>query len=153
MNKRNKASSSASRSTRGGHLSGQVKAAPQKARGKADRKARGTKLNSKGSEPASRKAAPDKQPASNTLALAAECTVADAGSLKERLTDLLNEPRAVTLDVTALQRIDTAGLQVITAFIRERAGLGLQVEWHGTAPVLATAAQLLGLTSLLELPA
>jgi ABC-type transporter Mla MlaB component len=90
---------------------------------------------------------------SNTLALAAECTVSDAGSLKERLAGLLAEPQAVTLDVTALQRIDTAGLQVITAFVRERTSQGRPVEWHGTAPVLATAARLLGLTSLLKLPA
>ena len=148
MNKRKKASSSASRSPRGGHLPAE-KAVPQKARGKA----RSTKLNSEGSEPTSRKAAPDQQPVSNTLALAAECTVSDAGSLKERLARLLEEPQAVTLDVTALQRIDTAGLQVITAFVRERAGHGRLVEWQGTAPVLATAAQLLGLTSLLRLPA
>jgi ABC-type transporter Mla MlaB component len=145
MNKRKKASSSTSRSTRGGHLPDPAKGAP--------RKARGTKLNGKGSDPTSHKAALDKQPGLNTLALAAECTVSDAGSLKERLASLLVEPQAVTLDVTALQRIDTAGLQVIIAFVRERADHGRPVEWHGTAPVLATAAHLLGLTSLLRLPA
>ncbi|MFL6605978.1 MAG: lipid asymmetry maintenance protein MlaB [Steroidobacteraceae bacterium] len=151
MNKRKKASSPASRATRGGHLPGPRTGAPTKVRATA----RGTKSNrAKASDPGSGKtAAPEKEPASNTLALAAECTVADAGSLKERLAGLLDQPQTVTLDVTALQRIDTAGLQVITAFVRERAGLGLQVEWQGTAPVLATAAQLLGLTSLLRLPA
>jgi ABC-type transporter Mla MlaB component len=131
MNKRKKASSSASRSPRGGHLPGRPKV----------------------SAPRSRKAAPKTEPVSHTLALAAECTVSDAGSLKERLASLLEEPQAVTLDVTALQRIDTAGLQVIIAFVRERAGHGRLVQWQGTAPVLATAAHLLGLTSLLRLPA
>jgi phospholipid transport system transporter-binding protein len=156
MNKRKKPSSSASRATRGGHLPGSPRSAPHKARGAA----RGTKSNSaKGSGPGQtavdpgQTAAPEKDPASNTLALAAECTVADAGSLKEHLAALLNEPQAITLDITALQRIDTAALQVITAFVRERAGLGRQVEWQGTAPVLATAARLLGLGSLLKLPA
>jgi ABC-type transporter Mla MlaB component len=151
MNKRKKPTSSASRAPRGGHLPGSPRSAPHKARGAA----RGTKSNgAKASDAGSGKsAAPGQEPASNTLALAAECTVADAGSLKERLAGLLNEPQTVTLDVTALQRIDTAGLQVITAFIRERTGLGRQVEWQGTAPVLATAAQLLGLGSLLKLPA
>ena len=150
MNKRKKPSSAASRATRGGHPPGSSRAS-HKARGAA----RGTKSNgAKAPDPVSGKpAAPEKEPASNTLALAAECTVADAGSLKERLAGLLDEPQAVTLDVTALQRIDTAGLQVITAFVRERAGRGHQVEWQGTAPVLATAAQLLGLGSLLKLPA
>lgn len=79
--------------------------------------------------------------------------VSNADSLKEQLAGLLDESRPITLDITALQRIDTAGLQVITAFVRERAGLGRQVEWQGAAPVLATAAQLLGLTTLLKLPA
>ena len=114
----------------------------------------GKKSNgAKGTPPGSRKAAYRKQPAPSTLALAAECTVSDALSLKERLANLLDEPQAVTLDITALQRIDTAGMQVISAFVRERAGQGRPVEWQGTAPALATAARLLGLTSLLKLPA
>ena len=143
MNKRKKAASSTSRSTRGGHLLGPPRTAPE---------ARGTKSNSaKGT--GNRKAVAQKEPASSTLALAAECTVSDAVSLKERLAGLLDNPQAVTLDITALQRIDTAGMQVITAFVRERAGHGRPVEWQGTAPVLATAARLLGLTSLLKLPA
>jgi ABC-type transporter Mla MlaB component len=141
MNKRKKASS-ASRSTRGGHLLGPPRTA-----------AGGTKSNgTKGKSPGNRKVALQKDPASNTLALAAECTVSDAASLKERLAGLLDKPQAVTLDITALQRIDTAGIQVITAFDRERAGHGWPVEWQGNAPALAAAARLLGLTSLLRLP-
>jgi len=87
------------------------------------------------------------------LALAAECLVAGARALKESLASHLDEPLPITLDITALQRIDTAGLQVLTAFVRERAGHGRAVEWRGTAPALTAAAQLLGLTSLLRLPA
>jgi ABC-type transporter Mla MlaB component len=79
--------------------------------------------------------------------------VSGALSLKEGLAGLLDEPEAVTLDISALQRIDTAGMQVITAFVRERTGHGRLVEWQGAAPVLAAAARLLGLTSLLRLPA
>jgi ABC-type transporter Mla MlaB component len=90
---------------------------------------------------------------STVLALAAECLVAGASALKESLATLLDEPQPITLDITALQRIDTAGLQVLTAFVRERASHGRAVEWHGAAPALSGAAQLLGLTSLLGLPA
>ena len=92
-------------------------------------------------------------PHTATLALTAECLVSGASTLKESLAGLLDEPQPVTLDITALQRIDTAGLQVLTAFIRERAGHGRTVEWRGTAPALTSAAQLLGLTALLRLPA
>jgi ABC-type transporter Mla MlaB component len=132
MTKRKKATSAASRPTRGGHLLG-----PPRAAGKA------------------RKATPPLpiEKPSTTVALAAECMVSGATSLKESLAGLLDEPLPVTLDITALQRIDTAGLQVITAFIRDRAGHGRTVEWQGTAPAITTAAQLLGLTSLLRLPA
>ena len=92
-------------------------------------------------------------PHTATLALTAECLVSGASTLKESLAGLLDEPQPVTLDITALQRIDTAGLQVLTAFIRERVGHGRTVEWRGTAPALTSAAQLLGLTALLRLPA
>lgn len=79
--------------------------------------------------------------------------MSSATSLKNSLARLLDETLPVTLDITSLQRIDTAGLQVITAFVRERGGHGRPVEWQGSAPALSNAAQLLGLTSLLKLPA
>jgi ABC-type transporter Mla MlaB component len=91
--------------------------------------------------------------AGGMFAVAAECTVADASSLKSDLAKLLDDSGVVTLDIGAVQRIDTAGLQVIATFIRERESLGLEVEWRGTAPALTAAAQLLGLSSLLKLPA
>jgi ABC-type transporter Mla MlaB component len=89
---------------------------------------------------------------SGAFAVAAECTVADASSLKSGLARLLDESGVVTLDIGAVQRIDTAGLQVIATFVRERESHGRQVEWRGTAPALTAAAQLLGLSSLLKLP-
>ena len=132
MTKRKKATSTASRTPRSGHLLGPPRAAS---------KARKTTPPEPVEKP------------STTLALPAECLVSEAGSLKGNLAALLDEPLPVTLDIAALQRIDTAGLQVITAFVRERAGHGRTVEWQGTAPVMTTAAQLLGLTTLLRLPA
>jgi anti-anti-sigma regulatory factor len=89
---------------------------------------------------------------SGAFAIAAECTVADAGSLKAGLAKLLDHSSVVTLDVSAVQRIDTAGLQVIATFVRERESHGRQVEWRGTAPALAAAAKLLGLSAFLKLP-
>jgi ABC-type transporter Mla MlaB component len=84
--------------------------------------------------------------------IAAECTVADAGALKSGLAKLLEDSNAVTLDIGAVQRVDTAGLQVIATFIRERESQGRQVQWRGNAPALAAAAKLLGLSSILKLP-
>lgn len=145
MNKRKQASSSKSRGKRG-------PAAPPK--GRARNVARVTKSQSSPSS-ATRKraAAPAAKPVATTLTLANECLVSQAATLKEELSALVEEPQTVTLDVSSLQRIDTAGLQVITAFVRDRGAHGRAVVWQGTAPVLTTAAQLLGLTSLLGLPA
>jgi len=86
------------------------------------------------------------------FAVAAECTVADASSLKTGLAKLLEDSGTVTVDISAVQRVDTAGLQVIAAFVRERASNGRQVQWRGNAPALSAAAQLLGLDALLKLP-
>ena len=94
----------------------------------------------------------EEKTAGGELAIAAECTVADASSLKSGLAKLLGESESVTLDISAVQRIDTAGLQVIAAFIRERESQGRQVQWRGHAPVISAAAGLLGLGALLKLP-
>jgi len=87
------------------------------------------------------------------LSLAAECTVAEADSLKKALVRLLHEPRSVGLEVTALRRIDTAGVQLLAAFVRDRRAAGLRTEWRGRAPALDAAAALLGLRGMLELSA
>lgn len=79
--------------------------------------------------------------------------VSGAAALKLSLGKLLDEPQAVTLDISALQRIDTAGLQVIAAFVRDRGVHSRGVEWRGTSPALSKAAQLLGLASVFRLPA
>jgi ABC-type transporter Mla MlaB component len=133
MTKRKKATTAPTHPTRGGHLLGPPR---QSSTARASAPAQTVET-----------------PPSTALALTAECLVAGASTLKESLASLLDEPHPITLDITALQRIDTAGLQVLTAFIRERAGHGRTVEWRGTAPALTSAAQLLGLTSLLRLPA
>jgi ABC-type transporter Mla MlaB component len=87
-----------------------------------------------------------------SLILAAECTVAGAETLKEELAWRLGESSPVTVDVSALQRIDTAGLQLLAAFVRDRRTAGRAVAWRGRAPALQAAAGLLGLYAMLELP-
>jgi ABC-type transporter Mla MlaB component len=132
MTKRKKATSAPAQPARGGHLPGPP----------------GENSTARASTPAQTVETP-----APTLVLAAECLVAGASTLKQSLARLLDEPQPITLDITALQRIDTAGLQVLAAFVRERAGRGRAVQWRGTAPALTSAAQLLGLTSLLGLAA
>jgi len=109
---------------------------PAAARGKA---ASAKRIARRGGEPGS-------------LTLAAECTVAEADALKSELARRVDEPGTITLDVTALQRIDTAGLQLLAAFVRDRRAAGRAIAWRGQAPALNAAAGVLGLNSMLELP-
>jgi ABC-type transporter Mla MlaB component len=91
-------------------------------------------------------------PRSEVFALSASCTVTESAALKSALLEILPEPTPVTLDVARLQRIDTAGMQLIVAFVRERESHGLRVEWRSMAPTFTSAAHLLGVASLLQLP-
>jgi phospholipid transport system transporter-binding protein len=84
--------------------------------------------------------------------LSAECTIAEAAPLQAELSGLLDTDTPVTLDAGEVQRIDTAGMQVIAAFVRERNANGRQVQWRNTPPTLLSAARLLGLGTLLGLP-
>jgi anti-anti-sigma regulatory factor len=84
--------------------------------------------------------------------LSADCTVAESAALKSGLLEVLREPAPVTIDIASVQRIDTAGVQLLTAFVRERDSLGLKVEWRGAAPAFTSAARLLGVASVLRLP-
>ena len=86
-----------------------------------------------------------------SLSLAAECTVAEAETLKAELARRLDESGPVTVDVSALQRIDTAALQLLAAFVRDRRTAGRPVAWRGRASALEAAANLLGLNDILEL--
>lgn len=88
---------------------------------------------------------------SDSLALNADCTLAEADSLKAALAGLLDEPQAVTLDASALQRIDTAALQLLAAFVRDRRLGGRAVTWRGAEHALEPAARLLGMGDLLGL--
>jgi phospholipid transport system transporter-binding protein len=100
--------------------------------------------------PPQRRSASNSSPA-GTCVLSADCTVAKSGALKSALLEVLDESTPVTLDIASVQRIDTAGMQLIAAFVRERESHGRKVEWRGSAPAFASAASLLGVASVLRL--
>ena len=90
--------------------------------------------------------------ASAMVALPADCRMSTQGSLMAELLRALDE-RAVVLDGQAVERIDTAALQLLALFRREVGVRGGTVSWRGPSAALHEAASLLGLTTLLELPA
>jgi ABC-type transporter Mla MlaB component len=95
-----------------------------------------------------RKAAPAKRAADRLAALAADCTIAQAASLKSQLAKVVGAPGAVTVNLSSVRRIDTAGFQVLAAFVRERRACGRDVRWEGASESFSVTASLLGLGAL-----
>ena len=88
-----------------------------------------------------------------TYALAASCTVRDSGAMRTVLQEVFDAPETVTIDVSALERVDAAALQVLCAFVRDRKTQGRSVEWLGESATFSEAVRLLGLASVLNVPA
>jgi len=84
--------------------------------------------------------------------LSASCTVRDCIALKSALLDMLMDPQPVTIDVRAVERIDTAALQLLCAFVRDRKAAGGQVLWAGSTESFSEAIRLLGLQKALAVP-
>jgi anti-anti-sigma regulatory factor len=97
---------------------------------------------------ASNKSATAARVHTQSAALAADCTIAQAGAIKKRLARVLGKPAPVTLDLSDVRRIDTAGLQVLAAFIRERRAAGRGVQCQGASESFLITANLLGLGAL-----
>ena len=104
--------------------------------------------------PAKRHAAPRpgkllaRKGAPRTAALTADCTVAQAAAMKAQLAKVVSRAATVTLDLSAVRRIDTAGFQVLAAFVRERRTAGHDVQFHGASDAFSVTANLLGLGAL-----
>ena len=86
------------------------------------------------------------------VSLFSNSTVKDAAALKDTLLQVIDLPGAVAIEAKSVERIDTAVIQVLCAFIRERAARNLAVIWRGTPQPLLDAARLLGVGTLLALP-
>jgi ABC-type transporter Mla MlaB component len=81
-------------------------------------------------------------------AVGADCTIEHAPGLHQRLAKSLTDRACVTLDLAAVKRCDTAGMQVLAAFIRERREAGRKVELTGVSDNFLATAKLLGLAAL-----
>ena len=87
--------------------------------------------------------------AAAVIALASHCMVKDAARLKTDLSALVDEATDVTIDVGAIERIDTSTVQLLYAFARDRAARKQNVVWKGESRSWREAVRLLGLRELL----
>ncbi len=78
--------------------------------------------------------------------------IANAEHLHEQLETLLQKHQDVSLNGANVARADTAGLQTLLAFITALKQHSDSLEWVSPSEPLREAADLLGLTELLDLP-
>lgn len=98
-------------------------------------------------------AASSSKAAIGNVELPADCRLSAQAALKTQLLEVLERGDIVMLDGSAVERIDTAALQLLVIFQREVAAGDHQADWHGASDVLREAADLLGMAQLLKLPA
>ncbi len=76
-------------------------------------------------------------------------TIRNAPDLQTELAARLDEGGPVRIDGGGSERVDTAILQLLAAFVRDARADGRQVEWIACSASLRRAANLLGLESAL----
>jgi phospholipid transport system transporter-binding protein len=86
------------------------------------------------------------------VALPADFRLAELATVKSELIEAFDAP-AVQLDGAAVERVDTAALQLLVAFRREASARGQLPAWLGVSAAIRDAAGVLGLVQALELPA
>ncbi|MBX3695264.1 MAG: STAS domain-containing protein [Steroidobacteraceae bacterium] len=99
---------------------------------------------------------PRKKPARrvrSAVALPPVCGLEQAPALQAGLLRALASKGSVTLDASAVERVDTAGVQLLVAFWRDRRATGRGVAWYGAGPVLQAAFDALGLAETVALAA
>lgn len=83
------------------------------------------------------------------LALPANLGIEQVGDLQQVLLPHLESDDAVTLAGGAVERVHAAGLQLLHAFVRDRAGAGRRTVLDSPSPALVNAARQLALAASL----
>ncbi len=86
-----------------------------------------------------------------TVNLGAALDIANASALKGRLQNALAKDMSVLLIADKVEKADTAGLQLIYAFINAVQAKGYNVSWQKPSDKLIQASEILGLADELYL--
>jgi anti-anti-sigma regulatory factor len=90
---------------------------------------------------------------STPIILDAIITIAEAAALKDHLLAYVNQRGEINIDGSRVESVDTAGLQVLLAFVRTIRAQGTVIRWTGISGALLNTAQLMGVAKLINLQA
>jgi anti-anti-sigma regulatory factor len=88
----------------------------------------------------------------SVLLLAPDCTIREADQLKQQLLEHLDAPEPLFVDGSAVEKADTAGVQLLVAFALDCMERGISFGWPGRSRALESAIATLGVAPLLECP-
>ena|SRR5215831_9132407 len=86
------------------------------------------------------------------IALGVACTIREVAQLRSRLLSLADHPGPYQIDASAVESVDTAGVQVLVAFALDCLERNARYSWRRSA-ALEDAIRVLGVGALLESPA
>jgi anti-anti-sigma regulatory factor len=87
------------------------------------------------------------------LRLGAQLTIREAVPLRAELLERADGSASLALDASGVVKVDTAGLQLLLAFLARRRAGGAPTVWAGCSDALRRAADCLDLSRALGLPA
>jgi phospholipid transport system transporter-binding protein len=95
---------------------------------------------------------PAVSPPSGHVDLGVSCTLHEAAALRSACLAALDSKDPPALDGSRVERVDTAGLQVLVGFTIDCIERSLHFTWAGRSEALVRGIRLLGLEALLESP-
>jgi anti-anti-sigma regulatory factor len=81
----------------------------------------------------------------------ASLDIRQVSELKQQFLDALGVAQPVTIQAQDIERADTAGLQLLTAFFIDARAKGIRITWDQPSKALLQSARLIGVAGLLEL--
>jgi anti-anti-sigma regulatory factor len=86
------------------------------------------------------------------IVLGASCTIHEAPALRAHLIAQSAHPGPYEIDGSAVQQVDTAGVQLVVAFALDCLERSIHYVWTGRSAALDDAIRTLGVGALLESP-
>jgi phospholipid transport system transporter-binding protein len=87
------------------------------------------------------------------ITLDAGCTLREAGELHAMLRAVECDGESIIVDGGQVERVDTAGLQLLVAFSKQQGMVGRSLTWSALSEVLIRHSRRLGVDGVLGIPA
>jgi ABC-type transporter Mla MlaB component len=83
--------------------------------------------------------------------LPAQLIINDVESLHQQLNEIMESGDDVVLDISDVQKVDTAGLQLLCVVQKSLTDIGHQISWQGKSDTLSMTARMVGVGDFLSL--